>query len=201
MKWVIFSTSWNTEVNIGYSGMAQIQVENYFRKPFTILIIHKYFFSISGFHEAIGDTIALSVSTPKHLRKIGLLPQSGATTRTEPLFPNLPPLPQGVTEQDLNYLLSIALEKVKSHLVMRIYFGFDSLTFWFQVAFLPFGYLMDKWRWAVFSGETPQNKYNEYWWQLREELQGLVPPVPRDTSTDFDAGAKYHIPANVEYIR
>jgi hypothetical protein len=55
---------------------------------------------------------------------------------------------------------------------------------------------MDKWRWSVFSGNTTDKDLNEYWWALREELQGLRPPVSR-SEDDFDAGAKYHIPANV----
>ena len=68
-----------------------------------------------------------------------------------------------------------------------------------QVAFLPFGYLMDKWRWGVFDGTTGDN-LNSDWWKLRETLQGLRAPVER-SEDDFDPGAKYHIPANVEYIR
>lgn len=59
---------------------------------------------------------------------------------------------------------------------------------------------MDKWRWSVFDGSTTDTNLNAEWWRLREELQGLKPPVSR-SETDFDPGAKYHIPANVEYIR
>lgn len=47
---------------------------------------------------------------------------------------------------DTNYLLKMALEKI---------------------AFLPFGYLIDQWRWSVFSGRTPPEKYNSEWWFLR----------------------------------
>ncbi|KAK4008639.1 hypothetical protein OUZ56_013772 [Daphnia magna] len=131
-----------------------------------------------GFHEAIGDTIALAVSTPAHLKKLGLLKET-TPAKTKPRIDNLPELPPGVSEQDLNYLLSQALEKI---------------------AFIPFGYLMDKWRWSVFDGSTTDSNLNAEWWRLREELQGLKPPVFRNES-DFDPGAKYHIPANVEYIR
>ncbi|XP_055997291.1 uncharacterized protein LOC130047084 isoform X2 [Ostrea edulis] len=115
-----------------------------------------------GFHEAIGDTMALSVSTPKHLHRIGLL--------------------QNLTndqETDLNFLMKMALEKI---------------------AFLPFGYLIDQWRWSVFSGETTPDKYNQKWWELRCKYQGVSPPVAR-TEEDFDPGAKYHIPSNTPYIR
>ena len=78
----------------------------------------------------------------------------------------------------------------------------QKLNFWLgiQIAFIPFGYLMDKWRWSVFDGSTNDANLNENWWKLRQELQGLRPPVNR-TESDFDPGAKYHIPANVEYIR
>ncbi|KAL3837175.1 hypothetical protein ACJMK2_022550 [Sinanodonta woodiana] len=82
------------------------------------------------------------------------------------------------TEGDINFLFRMALEKV---------------------AFLPFGYLIDQWRWSVFRGETTPAKYNEKWWDLRCEFQGINPPVER-TNDDFDPGAKYHIPGGVPYI-
>ena len=113
-----------------------------------------------GFHEAIGDTIALSV-TPEYLKQIGLID-------------TVPP-PQA----DTGLLLYRALEKV---------------------AFLPFGLMIDKWRWGVFSGKIPPSDYNKAWWDLRHEYQGVAPPVAR-TEADFDPGAKYHIPANVPYVR
>uniref|UniRef100_A0A3Q2EBE3 Angiotensin-converting enzyme n=1 Tax=Cyprinodon variegatus TaxID=28743 RepID=A0A3Q2EBE3_CYPVA len=112
-----------------------------------------------GFHEAIGDVLALSVSTPKHLKSIGLLDK--------------------VEKSDINFLMSMALDKI---------------------AFLPFGYLMDQWRWKVFDGRIPPSEYNKEWWNLRLKYQGLVPPVTR-TEEDFDPGAKFHIPANVPYVR
>jgi hypothetical protein len=157
-----------------------------------------------GFHEAIGDTIALAVSTPAHLKKLDLLPAK-TTTKTKPRIDNLPELPAGLSEQDLNYLLSQALEKVDSIIVFTktkkqpIKLTIQKLID-FQIAFIPFGYLMDKWRWSVFDGSTDDTNLNENWWKLRQELQGLRPPVNRSES-DFDPGAKYHIPANVEYIR
>uniref|UniRef100_A0A3B4DX39 Angiotensin-converting enzyme n=1 Tax=Pygocentrus nattereri TaxID=42514 RepID=A0A3B4DX39_PYGNA len=115
-----------------------------------------------GFHEAIGDVLSLSVSTPKHLNTIGLL-----ETLTDD------------NETDINYLLKMALEKI---------------------AFLPFGYLIDQWRWGVFSGYTPPERYNAEWWYLRTKYQGICPPVRR-TEEFFDPGAKYHIPGNTPYIR
>jgi peptidyl-dipeptidase A len=113
-----------------------------------------------AFHEAVGDTIALSV-TPEYLKKIGLIdvvpPASG----------------------DIDYLLRRALEKV---------------------AFLPFGLVVDKWRWEVFDGTVKPEEYNRTWWELRKKYQGIVPPVER-SEKDFDAGAKAHVPGNVSYQR
>ncbi len=68
------------------------------------------------------------------------------------------------------------------------------------VAFLPFGLLMDKWRWQVFSGELTPETYNEGWWALRTEYQGIRPPTERGGEY-FDPGGKYHIPGNVSYER
>ncbi|XP_064643851.1 angiotensin-converting enzyme-like isoform X1 [Lineus longissimus] len=115
-----------------------------------------------GFHEAVGDVLALSVSTPGHLKKIGLLAEV-----------------ENDAESDINFLMSMALDKI---------------------AFLPFGFLMDQWRWKVFSGETSPSHYNRDWWALRCKYQGIAPPVAR-SEEDFDPGAKYHIPANTPYIR
>ena len=69
-----------------------------------------------------------------------------------------------------------------------------------RLAFLPFGLLMDQWRWSVFDGSTPPTQYNKKWWELRESVQGIAAPLPRK-SEDFDPGAKYHIAANVPYLR
>ncbi|HEY1198983.1 MAG TPA: M2 family metallopeptidase [Thermoplasmata archaeon] len=113
-----------------------------------------------GFHEAIGDTIALSV-TPEYLAQIGLLDR--------------PTGPGG----DIGLLLRRALEKV---------------------AFLPFGLVVDKWRWDVFSGEIPPSEYNSTWWAMRRRYQGVAPPGPRGDE-EFDPGAKFHVPANVPYMR
>jgi peptidyl-dipeptidase A len=113
-----------------------------------------------GFHEAIGDTIALSV-TPEYLVKIGLLKSAPDASK------------------DIGILLRRALEKV---------------------AFLPFGLLIDEWRWKVFAGEIPPDQYNQAWWDLKLKYQGVAPPAPR-TEQDFDPAAKYHVAANVPYSR
>jgi peptidyl-dipeptidase A len=113
-----------------------------------------------GFHEGVGDTVALSV-TPEYLVQIGLLDEA----------------PEAAA--DLGILLKMALEKV---------------------AFLPFGLVVDQWRWQVFSGEASLEEYNDAWWQLREKYQGVRAPVAR-TEEQFDPGAKYHVPANTPYTR
>ena len=115
-----------------------------------------------GFHEAIGDFIALSI-TPDYLVKIGLLD----------------PAKVPGADKDLGLLLRQAMDKV---------------------AFLPFGLLIDKWRWGVFDGSIPQGQYEKGWNDLRLQYQGIVPPVPRD-ETKFDPGGKYHIPGNTPYTR
>jgi peptidyl-dipeptidase A len=69
-----------------------------------------------------------------------------------------------------------------------------------KIAFLPFGKVIDEWRWKVFAGDVTPADYNAAWWALREKYQGVAPPVPR-TEADFDPGAKYHIPGNTPYTR
>ncbi|KIO35557.1 M2 family metallopeptidase [Shewanella sp. cp20] len=113
-----------------------------------------------GFHEAIGDTIALSI-TPSYLKQIGLLEQVPDASK------------------DIGLLLRQALDKV---------------------AFLPFGLMIDQWRWKVFSGEITPAQYNQAWWDLREKYQGVKAPIAR-SEADFDPGAKYHVPGNVPYTR
>lgn len=115
-----------------------------------------------GIHEAIGDTIALSV-TPEYLVQIGLLQQ------------NQMPTP----DQDRALLLRQALDKI---------------------AFLPFGLLVDRYRWGIFSGQIAPGQYQAAWDRMRLQYQGIVPPSPR-SETNFDAGAKYHVPASVPYTR
>jgi len=114
-----------------------------------------------GFHEAIGDTITLSM-TPAYYKERGLL--------------------KTVVKNDkatINHQMKTALEKL---------------------SFLPFGLLIDKWRWDVFAGKVTPDHYNQHWWDLRLKYQGIASPIPRGP-TDFDPGAKYHVPANVAYTR
>ncbi|WNZ57524.1 M2 family metallopeptidase [Microbulbifer sp. MKSA007] len=113
-----------------------------------------------GFHEAVGDTIALSI-TPKYLKEIGLMNEVPDESK------------------DIGYLMQQALDKI---------------------AFLPFGLLVDKWRWQVFNGEVKPEDYNKAWWKLREDYQGIAAPVER-SEENFDPGAKYHIPGNTPYAR
>ena len=115
-----------------------------------------------GFHEAIGDMIALSI-TPEYLVQIDMLDPSEVPS----------------AEKDIGLLLRQAMDKI---------------------AFLPFGLMVDRYRWGLFSGDIPADKLNAGWNDLRLEYQGITPPVPRDES-QFDAGAKYHVPGNVPYTR
>jgi peptidyl-dipeptidase A len=115
-----------------------------------------------GFHEAIGDAVALSI-TPEYLVQIGLLDKAQVPS----------------ADKDLGLLLRQAMDKV---------------------AFLPFGLLVDKWRWGVFNGSISPDRYNQGWTDLRLQYQGIIPPVAR-SEANFDAGAKYHIPGNTPYTR
>ena len=69
-----------------------------------------------------------------------------------------------------------------------------------KVAFMPFAYLVDKWRWGVFDGSITPANYNQAWVDLKRQYQGITPPVAR-SEADFDPGAKFHIPGNVSYAR
>ena len=113
-----------------------------------------------GFHEALGDMLALSV-TPEYLVKIGLLDKAPDASA------------------DTGLLLRGALERL---------------------AFLPFGLLVDQWRWQVFSGAITPANYNKAWWDLKLKYQGVAPSSPRGEEF-FDPGAKYHVPANTPYTR
>jgi peptidyl-dipeptidase A len=115
-----------------------------------------------GFHEAIGDTVALSI-TPQYLVQIGLLGADKVPS----------------ADKDVGLLLRQAMDKV---------------------AFLPFGLLVDKWRWQVFSGKITPASYNKGWTDLRLQYQGITPPSVREEA-NFDPGAKYHIPGNTPYTR
>ena len=115
-----------------------------------------------GFHEAIGDMIALSI-TPEYLVQIEMLDRADVPS----------------ADKDIGLLLREAMDKV---------------------AFLPFGLMVDRYRWGLFDGSIPAEGLNAGWNDLRLEYQGITPPVARD-ETKFDAGAKYHIPGNVPYTR
>ncbi|XP_012539673.1 angiotensin-converting enzyme [Monomorium pharaonis] len=115
-----------------------------------------------GFHEAVGEAVALSVATPQHLQTLGL-----ANTYIDE------------RAADINYLFSLAMDKL---------------------VLLPFSIAMDRWRWDVFRGFVNKEEYNCHWHRVKEQYTGTKPPVLR-SEDDFDPGAKYHIPANIPYIR
>jgi peptidyl-dipeptidase A len=133
---------------------------NFYDRAYNMLPVILRTGANDGFHEAVGDTIALSV-TPEYLVKVGLLDKA--------------PDASG----DIGLLLARGLEKL---------------------AFLPFGLVVDQWRWKVLSGEVTPDAYNRFWWELRERYQGVRAPEPRGDEF-FDAGAKYHVPGNTPYAR
>ena len=134
---------------------------NYYQRAYTALPVLFQNGANDGFHEAIGDAIALSI-TPGYLKQVGLITA-------------LPKDQRGTVDVQLKRALS-------------------------KVAFLPFARLIDQWRWDVFSGKTPPERYNADWWALRLRYQGVAPPVAR-SEADFDPGAKYHVAGNVPYTR
>ena len=135
---------------------------NYYQRAYND---HSYLYlngANDGFHEAIGDAVALSI-TPEYLVQIGMLPRSRVPS----------------ADKDIGLLLRQAMDKV---------------------AFLPFGLLVDRWRWGVFDGSISPAEYNNAWTKLRTDYQGITPPVDRPAD-GFDPGAKFHIPGNTPYTR
>jgi peptidyl-dipeptidase A len=137
----------------------------YYQRYFTLPILFQQGAN-DGFHEAIGDTMALSV-TPDYLRVLGLLPPGAATTGP------------AADRVRINQQMKMALDKV---------------------AFLPFGLLIDKWRWDVFAGKIGPDDYTSSWWTLKQKYQGVSAPAAR-TPDDFDPGAKYHVATGTPYMR
>lgn len=133
---------------------------NYYQRAYNQLSFLYRDSANDGFHEAVGDTISLSI-TAEYLQEIGLLEQ----------------LPDA--SGDLSFLMKRALE---------------------GIAFLPFSLVVDQWRWKVFAGEVGADGYNDLWWQLREQYQGVKAPNERPLDA-FDPGAKYHVPGNTPYAR
>jgi peptidyl-dipeptidase A len=133
---------------------------NFYQRAYSHLPVVLRDSANDGFHEALGDTLALSV-TPEYLVKAGLLDKA----------------PDAAADTGL--LLKTALERL---------------------AFLPFGLIVDQWRWQAFAGKITPSNYNRAWWDLKLRYQGVAPPAPRGEEF-FDPGAKYHVPANTPYAR
>jgi peptidyl-dipeptidase A len=133
---------------------------NFYQRAYSPLPVVLRDSANDGFHEALGDTLALSV-TPEYLVKVGLLDKA----------------PDG--SADTGLLLKTALERL---------------------AFLPFGLVVDQWRWQAFAGQVTPANYNRAWWDLKLRYQGVAPAAPRGEQF-FDPGAKYHVPANTPYAR
>ena len=133
---------------------------NFYQRAYSSLPVVLRDSANDGFHEALGDTLALSV-TPEYLVKVGLLDKAPDASA------------------DTGLLLKTALERL---------------------AFLPFGLIVDPWRWEAFAGRITPANYNRAWWDLKLRYQGVAPPSPRGEEF-FDPGAKYHVPANTPYAR
>jgi peptidyl-dipeptidase A len=133
---------------------------NFYQRAYSPLPVVLRDSANDGFHEAVGDTLALSV-TPEYLVRIGLLDKAPDASA------------------DTGLLLKAALERL---------------------AFLPFGLIVDQWRWQVFAGRITPANYNRAWWDLKLRYQGVAPPSARGEEF-FDPGAKYHVPANTPYAR
>lgn len=151
-------------IKINHEDLVTIHHElghNYYYNSYYTLPVLFQGAAHDGFHEGIGDAIALSI-TPSYLKQVGLLDEVSNSDKAV-----------------INSQMQTALEKI---------------------AFLPFGKLIDQWRWDVFAGKAGPSAYNRRWWQLRQQYQGIVPPEPRGEDL-FDPGAKYHIPGNTPYAR
>ncbi len=171
---VCHASAWDVNVNADLRIKMCIKVDqedlitlhhelghNYYNYQYYMLPVLLQEGANDGFHEGIGDTLALSV-TPSYLHQIGILDQASENEKAV-----------------LNQQMKMGLEKI---------------------SFLPFGLLVDQWRWQVFSGKVQAKDYNKAWWDLRASLQGLKSPVARGEN-DFDPGAKYHVPGNTPYMR
>jgi peptidyl-dipeptidase A len=137
------------------------ELGHYFNNYYTLPVLYQQGAN-DGFHEAIGATIALSV-TPAYLKTKVLLTKVDKNDKAT-----------------INQQMVVALDKI---------------------AFLPFGLLIDKWRWDVFAGRVKATDYNKHWWDLKLKYQGIVPPVGRTETDLFDPGAKAHIATNTPYMR
>lgn len=150
---------WKKSKDLAVDNLSSVSVLAF---PESYTRVHSKILVRAGFHEAVGEAVALSVSTPRHLQTLSLGNKYIDESTT-----------------DINYLFTLAMDK----LVM-----------------LPFSIVMDRWRWDVFRGYVTREDYNCHWHRLMEQYAGIKPPVLR-SEDDFDPGAKYHIPANIPYIR
>lgn len=171
---VCHASAWDVELNndlrikmcikINHEDLVTIHHElghdYYYQNYFTRPVLYQSGAN-DGFHEAIGDAIALSI-TPQYLKQLGLLDKISDNDK-------------GVINKQMQ----------------------DALG---KISFLPFGLLIDKWRWDVFSGKTTPEQYNASWWDLKLQYQGVAPVEARGEDF-FDPGAKYHIPGNTPYAR
>ncbi|XP_053436341.1 angiotensin-converting enzyme 2 [Nycticebus coucang] len=91
----------------------------------------------------------------------------------------LPPDFQDDNETEINFLLKQALTIVGT---------------------LPFTYMLEKWRWMVFKGEIPKDQWMKKWWEMKQEIVGVVEPMPHD-ETYCDPASLFHVSNDYSFIR
>ncbi|BFZ21054.1 hypothetical protein BsWGS_24093 [Bradybaena similaris] len=82
-------------------------------------------------------------------------------------------------EEDINILMNTALK---------------------TVAYIPYAYLVDAWRWAVFDGNITSDRYMREWYRLRCKLTGIS-PLQRSSEKHFIPGAIRNVGKNKPYIK
>lgn len=163
--------------------------------------------------ESIGDSIFLGFMTPQNLNRLGLLPdrylftnsvhqsqmksnvakdcnrqysnvtslgKSYSKVSCENQKPDSPAFDSHYNEFDLSLLLKMALTKIPQ---------------------IPFEYILDVFRWDLFSGNVSMEHANEHFWRLAFNEQGIHPPDWENRKDFFDPGAKYHVADNTPFVR
>ncbi|XP_042312779.1 angiotensin-converting enzyme 2 [Sceloporus undulatus] len=104
---------------------------------------------------------------------------SAATPKHLKTLGLLEPTFQEDSETDINFLLKQALTIVGT---------------------MPFTYMLEKWRWMVFSGQIPKDQWIRKWWEMKRDTVGVVEPLPHD-ETYCDPAALFHVANDYSFIR
>uniref|UniRef100_A0A8C4RH50 Angiotensin-converting enzyme n=1 Tax=Erpetoichthys calabaricus TaxID=27687 RepID=A0A8C4RH50_ERPCA len=68
------------------------------------------------------------------------------------------------------------------------------------VSTLPFTYMLEEWRWQVFEGKIPRDRWMKTWWEMKRNLVGVAEPVPHD-ETYCDPPTLFHVSNDYSFIR